>query len=516
MPRYVPEKGDFAILTFDPQAGREQREEGCVGDQSLATRAVRGAFWTGGGLGIQLIVTLIFYRMLDLEAMGYFTWALRIAVLFPLIGTLGLNDALVRHKDARDAHFSAAFWACLGFGCALYLTLFFGAPALGMRVAGWARDVDAHAFASALQPLAAIIPAASVSGVMRARLARKLNFRAIALGEVISVLIAAGVGLGLLAGGYGIESAVWNAVVREFALLACLWIAVAWMPALSFRWRAIRDILGFGLNVAGANIVNYIANNLDKGYFIPIYLGPVATALYSFVYQYTMTPLSHGGSVLTRVIFPAFSVVQENDRVLRRGYTRTFAGIALLSWPVLAASFIYAREILSLVKGEAMLPALVPLKLLIAAGMLKAVGTVVGSVFLAKGKANWSFRWTVANLIVFIPALFWGVRYGIEGVAAVISGTAVLFLVVTQLLVNHLIDLRMIDYLKAYIRPLLTTIWVAIALLAVRSHTDLGAVETLLLGGSTGAIAYAVGIRLFAWPFVTRFWHDFRGQKRDR
>ena len=25
MPKYVPEKGDFVILTFDPQAGREQR-----------------------------------------------------------------------------------------------------------------------------------------------------------------------------------------------------------------------------------------------------------------------------------------------------------------------------------------------------------------------------------------------------------------------------------------------------------------------------------------------------------
>ena len=486
-------------------------------DQSLATRAVRGAFWTGGGLGIQLIVTLIFYRMLDLEDMGYFTWALRVVVLFPLFSTLGLNDALVRHKDARNVHFSAAFWTCLGFGCALYLALFFGASALGMRVAGWAKDVDAHAFASVLQPLALIVPAASVSGVMRAQLARKLNFRAIALGEVISVLIAAGVGLGLLAGGYGIESAVWNALVREFALLACLWIAASWLPALSFQWRALRDILGFGLNVAGANIVNYITANLDKGYFIPIYLGPVAMALYSFVYQYTMMPLRHGSIILMRVIFPAFSVVQGDDRVLRRGYTRAVAAIALGAWPALAGGFLYAREILLLVKGEAMLPALIPLRLLIAAGMLKAVGTIVGSVFLAKGKANWSFRWTVANLIVFIPTLFWGVRYGIAGVAAAISGIAVIFLIVTQLLVNHLIHLRMIDYLKCYVRPLLTTIWVTVALLAVRSSTDLGTIETLLLGGSTWAIAYAVGIRLFAWPFAMRFWRDFRGnEKRDR
>ena len=25
MPQYIPEKGDFVVLTFDPQAGREQR-----------------------------------------------------------------------------------------------------------------------------------------------------------------------------------------------------------------------------------------------------------------------------------------------------------------------------------------------------------------------------------------------------------------------------------------------------------------------------------------------------------
>ena len=74
-----------------------------------------------------------------------------------------------------------------------------------------------------------------------------------------------------------------------------------------------------------------------------------------------------------------------------------------------------------------MLSALNPLRLLILAGMLKAVGTVVGSVFLAKGKANWSFRWTLVNLIVFVPALYWGVRYGIDGIAAVLfSGCRVI------------------------------------------------------------------------------------------
>jgi len=42
-----------------------------MSNQSLATRAVRGAFWTGSGLGVHLIVTLIFFRILNLEDMGY-------------------------------------------------------------------------------------------------------------------------------------------------------------------------------------------------------------------------------------------------------------------------------------------------------------------------------------------------------------------------------------------------------------------------------------------------------------
>ncbi|MYF18200.1 MAG: oligosaccharide flippase family protein, partial [Gemmatimonadetes bacterium] len=279
-----------------------------------------------------------------------------------------------------------------------------------------------------------------------------------------------------------------------------------------FSWAKLKALLPFGFNVSGANLLNNINNNLDKVYFVPVLLGPVAAGLYAFAYQYTMVPLNRASVVLPRVIFPAFSVVQRNNQTLRLGYTRTITAIALLSWPALIGGFIYGREILLLVKGEEMLPALNPLRLLILAGMLKAVGTVVGSVFLAKGKANWSFRWTLVNLIVFVPALYWGVRYGIDGIAAVLSAAAVLFLVVTQILVNRLIDLRMIDYFKSFVGPFLTTLWVAVALVAVRSLTDLKPVEALLLGAVIGSIAYAFAVRLFAWAFVMRFWRDFRGQ----
>ena len=62
---------------------------GDMSNQSLATRAVRGAFWTGGGLGRASDRDTDFFRILNLEDMGYFIWAQRVLVLFQMVGGIG-------------------------------------------------------------------------------------------------------------------------------------------------------------------------------------------------------------------------------------------------------------------------------------------------------------------------------------------------------------------------------------------------------------------------------------------
>ncbi len=483
-----------------------------MGEQSLATRAVRGAFWTGGGIVVQLVVTLIFFKVLALEDMGYFTWAQRIVLFLPLISALGLNDALVKFQDATEAQFSTSFWACLLLGLGLYAGLVVYAEWLGVWLSAWATDVDGTAFVRVLKPMALIIPAASVSGVIRARLARDLQFRSIAISEIASVVLAAVGGLFLLFFEYGIESAVWNSVLREFVLLISLWLSARWMPHLIFKWTALRQLLGFGLNVTGANLVNYVNNNLDKVYFVFILLGPVANALYTFAYQYTMMPLTRAGQILTRVCFPAFAKVQDDDAVLGRAYLRTVGMIALGAWPILASAFVFAPEFLWVIKGKEMASVLQVLQLLIIAGMLKSVGTVVGSVFLAKGKAHWSFRWTVINLIVFVPALFYGVQYGLDGIAVVIAILSFLAMIVTQFLVNKLIALSWTDYLSALTRPALIACLLGGVLWFLKPLMGHDPLLVLVVGGVVGGGLYGLGIRFLAWSLVMRFWRDFRGQ----
>ena len=476
-----------------------------MAEQSLATRAVRGAIWTGGGLAVQMSVSLVFYILLPLAVMGQFDFALRVVTLTALVGALGMNEALVQFQEAEEVHFSTAFWTCLGGSFVLAVGIVLAAPFVARL------SDDPQSFQNVLLPLTVYVPFASVSGIFRSLLARALRFRDVAFAELLAVIVAALVGGACLVLGYGIWGMIWNAIAREVCLVLALAWASRWRPQWMFSWTSLRQLLRFGLNVTGANGVNYLANNLDKLIVFPI-LGDRAQGLYSFAYRFTMMPLSRAALVLTKVSFPTFSKVQDDDAALRRAYLRTVSMIALGAWPVLAGVFVFSPEFLLLVKGETMMDGLTPLRLLIFAGMFKAVGTVVGSIFLAKGKAHWSFRWSLVSLFVFLFSLLYGVQYGLTGVASVISLIAFFALFVTQFLVNRLIALPLLDYFKILVSPALISGVVAGVLWGAKPLLALEPLVSVIVGGILGACVYLLGIRFFAWSLVMRFWRDFRGQ----
>ena len=433
--------------------------------QGLATRAIRGVFWTGGAIAAQLVITFLFFRFLPLETMGQFHWALTVAMLGAMVASLGLGEALVQLREAGESHFNAAFWGGLVSGLSVAAILLVAGPFLS------ARADDPEGFRSTFVPLVGMVPFAAVSGVFRSRLQRALHFRAIALAEVAAVAVAGLAAVLLLFGGFGVWSPVVNALAREASLLAGLWLASRWSPRFRFSWTSFRALWGVGLNVTGSNGLNYVSNRLD--HLVVFYmLGDRALGHYAFAFRFTMFPLTRAAMILTRVSFPTFSRIQDDNVLLKRGYLSSVTGIALLSWPALAGLWLFAPEALLWVKGIDMLPALPVVRLLIAAGMLKAVGTVVGSILLAKGKAHWSFRWTLVNLAVMVPALYVGSRYGVQGVATVVALSVLLFLFVTQFLVNHLIDLDFSAYGRALVRPLGITVLVAGALTGLRLWID--------------------------------------------
>ena len=197
-----------------------------------------------------------------------------------------------------------------------------------------------------------------------------------------------------------------------------------------------------------------------------------------------MQPLTRLATTIQRVSFPTFSTIVDDDSLLRRGYLSSVQGLMLALGPVLAGIFVFAPEIAALLNTE---PMWMVLRLLAAATLLKVASTLVGSIFMAKGKTNWSFYWSLFSMGVLIPALyFYGLPRGVEGVASVIAAAALLFLLLSQYLVNRLIGLPFATYLAALSRPSLVVAFVFTVLLLARPLLPWSPLAVLVAGATLG------------------------------
>ena len=482
---------------------------------------MRGLLWTSSPFLIQLGTFLLFYAVQEPANMALFEATLVIVMLFALIGDLGLGTALVQFREAEDRHFVSAFWVNLVWGLLLAGSLVAAAP----LIAHWQLPEESAAFEQILRWLCAIIPLASVSGLLRARLQRDLRFPAMSFAEVVSVVTFSAISL-LLRPAYGIWGLVAGSIARELSLLISLWVSAALRPRLYFSMAAICEIRSFAVNFTGERIVGFLNSRLSNFLVLPA-LGPAAAYFY-FVNRCTLIPLVRLSTILHRVCLPAFSSVQSDDEQLARGYVKTIQGVALLGWPALMGMLVYAPDIVRLVNPD-LQPAITPLRLLSMAVVLKIVGAVGGGIFLAKGKATWSFRWALFSLAILVPSMIIGLEHGINGVAWAILLTSVLFFALSQVLVHRLIRFELGSFLAAlgrpavvsfctggvllFVRQLAETSWLMMLLLELfgAESSRVGAATSLAQGLIVGVVAAATAMRLFAWKASREYWRSLRG-----
>ena len=345
---------------------------------------------------------------------------------------------------------------------------------------------------------------------MRARLQRDLDFRAVALSELVSVLTF-GLAVTLLLfwqPELGVLIPVLGSVVRELGLFSSLALSARWLPRLRFRVQALRQILRFALNLTGSRVVALL-NTKIAYFFIFVPLGATAQAYYSLAERLTLQPLTRLATTIQRVSFPTFSTIVDDDSLLRRGYLSSVQGLVLALGPVLAGIFVFAPEIAALLNTE---PMWMVLRLLAAATLLKVASTLVGSIFMAKGKTNWSFYWSLFSMAVLIPALyFYGLPHGVEGVASVIAAAALLFLLLSQYLVNRLIGLPFATYLAALSRPGLVVAFVFTVLLLARPLLLWSPFAVLAIGAILASVATSAALFLFARDLCRTYWESLRG-----
>ncbi len=202
---------------------------------------------------------------------------------------------------------------------------------------------------------------------------------------------------------------------------------------LKFSKTELGSVVRFGSGMTLTRISNYSANNLD--YFVTgTFLGSQGLGLYQRSFQLITTSLLTITGVLTSVLFPAFSRIQNDLERIRHTYLLAVTTTSLIVFPIAILISLISRELIIFLYGSKWIGSVTSLSILSINALLISILTLGDALSRAKGLVYHQFRRHFVYAVLVFTFAFIGKKWNIEGVAiGVTLATFCMYLIMAQL-----------------------------------------------------------------------------------
>lgn len=493
--------------------------------ESVGERAANGAVWAmltnGLGRGLQLGKLLVLANLLSQAAFGIVGLALLLLVALRRFSNLGIDEALVQHPDGDvDAYLDTAFAVRVVRGVLLAGLLYAVAPLL----AGVFAAPDQRSLVTAVVRAVGLVPllrGLQNPGVvyLRKELAfhREFGYRVGTAVVDVTVAVAAAFTLGT------VWALVYGTVAGAATRLVLSFVVHDYRPGLGFDTGRAREMVGFGKWITGSGIASFLTTEGDDA-FVGWFLGLGALGLYQTAYRFSNAPATEITHVVSSVVFPAYSKLQDDTAALETAYFRTVTVTTFLAFPAAVGIAVVAPTFVeAFVRNEQGwdLPLLATtMQVLAAWGLLRAIGATTGPLFRAVGRPDYETKIQAGKLVLVAAAIYpLTAAYGVLGTGAAIVGASLLgaepvatYLAVRTVDGSYRRFLRLLAYPAAgsaamglAVLAVETTVTFPsalvefVALVGVGVGTYLAAVPVLrLLGYDIGHVLREAGVAAFA------------------
>jgi O-antigen/teichoic acid export membrane protein len=419
---------------------------------TLKQQAVSGVKWGSISMGavtvLQFVTLTALARVLSPSDFGLMGMVMVVIGFVQAFADIGISNAIIHRQNPTRNHLSSLYWLNILAGVIVFCLVCAFTP----LVVEFYREPRLPSLLCLTAVIFLITPFGQQFQIL---LQKELRFNWLAKTEVVTAVTNTTVAIVSAFAGFGVYSIIFGQLAATCAKTALLcWVGWRqWHPSFHFAKRDLEGYLSFGLYQIGERTANYLSSNIDY-IIVGRFLGSSALGFYTLAYQIAIFPLTKVNPIITKVMLPIFAKIQNDNSNFRRGYNEMMHYIALLSFPMMIGMSVVAPEFVTLFLGEKWVPCVSVLQILCLIGLLKSLGNPIGAVLLAKGRADIGLYCNIIAAIVVSIAVIIGVNWGIDGVALVILISQVPLFFIIQAIVNRLIGMRMIEYLKVLTTPL--------------------------------------------------------------
>ncbi len=359
-------------------------------------------------IALLFLSIIVLSRLLTPEDFGLIACLTPIIAFITLLQDLGLQQAVIQREKISDEQINKVFWVLSAVGLFFAISLCILSPAIA-----WFYNDERLVWITILASIPLAIT--SMASLPLSLLNRSMKFNNIAIIDITANT------LGFIATVIGalLGMSYWSLLITPFFLALTTFLGALWLS----KWRPNKpqfkldeDILHFGANLTGSNIINFFARNLDN-ILIGRYEGIQPLGFYERAYKLLMFPLSSINAPISKVIIPILSNVQSDKQRVRRIYLRVIGMLTLVIVPGMAAILMVSEDIVLLLFGEEWL-AVAPIFFWLGiAGLVQPLANSTSWVFISQGLTKEMFKWTMFASSTTIIAIIIGLNWGVVGVA---------------------------------------------------------------------------------------------------
>lgn len=356
-------------------------------------QALTGVVWSSiqrfGVMTITFVSNIILARLLTPDDFG----CIGMLMIFISLSTSfidgGFGSALIQKKEPTNQDYSTIFYWNIFLSLFLYAVLYVFSPFI-------ASFYKIPLLADVLKVQGVILFFNALSIIQHNQLRKKLEFKILAIVNLISALLSLGVAIVFAYKGFGVWALVAQQITLSVINSVMFWIIGKWRPDFVFSTKSFKELFSFGGFMLLSQILGTLSNEI-QGLLVGRRFNAATMGLYTQAYRLEGSAATATSSIIDQVTYPILASYQD-DRARFLSALKRFIQIpAFVCSLVMMIMIVVAKPLIILLYSSKWVDCVPYFQILCTAGLAVCLQGSANNAIAAIGKSKVFFVWTIVK-----------------------------------------------------------------------------------------------------------------------
>jgi len=385
---------------------------------------------------------MILARNLSSRDFGLIAMATSATHIIALLGNVGVNAFIVQKKRVTLEYFNACFWLnTLVLICIGILIIIFSYP---LSIFFNENVIISISYIIGIKTMMS-----SLNSIHTAILYKKLQIKKITIREMIVQSIKNFLMICMALSGFGVYSLIIPDLIVSPLRTLISWYLVDFRPTLHLNMKCWKKIWNYGKHILSVQLFSYLKANADY-LIIGKMLGAEQLGFYKMAYT--------KGGIISQPIhefigyntFPLFSSLKTNLQNLKSVFLKIILRTYFIGISIMIFLIFWSKHFIIFFLGDKWLIIRYPFIIFLILNIFILIKDPWNKMIRALGRPDLQSKFLFFELSTIIPVIMITAKYGIVYVAIGITLVNLLFLVISILKFNELLNLKIKRYILTF------------------------------------------------------------------